>query len=686
MNFPKLRNPFKKRGDKVKKTPEQKLKDFQDRLTNALASWDINSFDELEWLYRGTHEVYGNINATSGPSNIKKANNVVNIGYEFIEAQVDPSIAQPAVTSKIEGFEEQAQMIEDSIKNDLAESYITEINDENERNTPVCGHSVFVVDWDSDFKHPLYRGRLGLRGIHPKQFVPQPNVWKVQDMEYFFLLSSITREYGKRRYGVEIPDEGEQYPEVNSLTDTGYSTGNEKDKVTEVVCWHRDKDGQVGRFVWANDTVLEDMPKYYSRRPEKCKECGGAKDLDGTCVECGGTKFEQKIEDTETLAEEIKIPTGEKDKNGNPITRTIPKGTEVPYYIPKRYPVIVRRNVPKNFTFGGQSDIEVVKDQIDAIKKVISSVEEKIIRGGYIIKALNDHNFSLTNELYQIVRGSASQLAALGVQSMSADIMAELNFARDQYQWAKNVLGITDSFQGQRDNTAQSGKAKQIQVQQAAGRLQSKVVNKYAAYKEMFETMFEMKLAFCDEPRPYVRQKEDGTREYGEFNKYAFLVQDSAGEWYYNTDFIFTSDAGAGLPKDKMFILDKAEKFLSEHAFETSPSNLRFWSIVDQLHFPGAGDIKKQMQDEIEAAQEATKNPPPNPTGADVPQPEQQPGALPPELVEVLKQLPPDIQQQVIELPPVDQVAFLSKPVEEITAIVQQLQGAQGQQMQGGVM
>ena len=663
MKLPKFRNPFK-RGDKVADT--QKLKTWQDKLTNALNDWDVSKFDELEWLYRGTHEVYGNINNTSGPANIKKANNVVNICYEFIESQIDPTISQPSVTSKLDGYNEQAQMIEDSIKNDLLESDISEINDENERNTPVCGHSVMIVDWDSDFKHPLFRGKIVLRGIHPKQFVPQPNVWKVQDMEYFFVLSSITRAYAKRRYGVDLPDDGEQYPEVNSLSDTGYSTGNEKDKVTEVICWYRDKDGDVGRLVWANDAVLEDIPKYFYRRPEKCVVCGGAKGLDSLCIDCAGDKFEAKIEKTEILADDVFVPTDQQDpETGEQIFITIPAGTEVPYYIPKRYPVIVRRNVPKNFTFGGQSDVEVVRDQVDAIKKVISSVEEKIVRGGAIIKALNGHNFNLTNELYQIVRGSADQLQMLGVQTLGADISAELAFARDQYQWAKNVLGITDSFQGQPDDTAQSGRAKQIQVQQAAGRLQSKVTNKYTAFKEMFETMFEMKLAFCDEPRPYVRQKEDGTREYGEFNKYAFLVQDANGEWYYNTDFIFSSDAGAGLPKDKMFVLEKAERFLGSGAFETTPANLRFWSIMDQLHYPGAGDIKKQMQDEIEAAKQqpapAPTTTPPQPGQIDLQQAQQ-----------IIQQLPPEMQTQFVQM-------LQTNPDQAMQMLQQVMQGGQPQ-------
>ena len=112
-------------------------------------------------------------------------------------------------------------------------------------------------------------------------------------------------------------------PEINAIES---SSSNENNKVTEIIAWYKDKDGDIGRFVWCNNTVLEDMPKYYHRRP------------DGT------------VQDTETLTEDVQKPTGE----------VIPTGTEVPYYIPKHYPLVVRPNVPKTFAFGGQSDIDVI--------------------------------------------------------------------------------------------------------------------------------------------------------------------------------------------------------------------------------------------------------------------------------------------------------------------------------------
>lgn len=78
------------------------------------------------------------------------------------------------------------------------------------------------------------------------------------------------------------------------------------------------------------------------------------------------------------------------------------------------------------------------------------------------------------------------------------------------YEEARQVIGITDSFQGRKDTTATSGTAKEFSAAQAAGRLESKRVMKDAAYAALFEAMFKFKLAYADEPRPVVSHDIEG--------------------------------------------------------------------------------------------------------------------------------------------------------------------------------
>jgi hypothetical protein len=555
---------------KEQESQNKDLKKWQDRMALALNGTNLTIRDEREMIYLGTSSVDANVNSTNLQNGKrKKANNVVNLVLEFIETNVDSTIPLPSVKTKLPGYEFQADMIENSLTSDITELGITAINDVNERVTPVQGYSAMLVGWNPDFKHHLYRGELTIESVHPKRIIPQPGVWELQKMDYFFVLSSVTKIFIKKRYGVDLENEGEQFPGVDFLN-SNVSLPHNPDKVTEIVCWYKNDDGDVSKFVWCENEILEDLPNFYARR------------IDG------------KISTEETLTTEVTLASGE----------VLPVGTKVPYFTPTRYPLIIRENIPLNFSFGGQSDVDVVRDQQDAMKKVVSTIEEKIMRGSAVVTALEGHRFNLSNELYAVIRGTQSELNALGVKNLQADISNDMAFAQQQYKAAQSTLGVTNSFQGKGDPSATSGIAKQIQVQQSTGRLRSKESNKYASYKELYETMYEFKLAFYDELRPFVTKDQNGQDSYGDFNKYAFLVRDKAGELYYNTDFIFHADAGQGLPRDKMWLFNSATEMLKYGAYNPGPASITYWTQMVNQKYPNAkivlDTINQQWQMQME--------------------------------------------------------------------------------------
>lgn len=87
--------------------------------------------------------------------------------------------------------------------------------------------------------------------------------------------------------------------------------------------------------------------------------------------------------------------------------------------------------------------------------------------------------------------GSAADKAMIGVYDFKGDLEYELLYLSNVYEEARQILGITDSFQGRADSTATSGKAKEFSAAQAAGRLESKRVMKNKAYADLFRMMFE---------------------------------------------------------------------------------------------------------------------------------------------------------------------------------------------------
>lgn len=641
--FKIMRQAVKNVADQVKKAEKDveqmdKLHRYKKQLEQAKAQYNLDIMDQREYLYLGTRAVDPNVNQKQLPS--KYANNVYNICFEFIETKVDTTIPQPSVRSKRPEFTEQANMIEDSIASDLPELGIEEINDYNERITAIQGFSIIEVAWNPNYKHRLYRGEIELICRHPKQLIPQPGVYKLQKMDYFFILTSVTKEYVKQKFGIDVSNEEEQYPEVTSLYDTIHGRTNElSEKVTLITRWYRDEDGDIGKFSWVNDHVVEDLPKFFYRRLERCAECGEVRDktLD-YCAVCGSKRFKTTIEKEETLLEPVKIGSIDPLTGENEI---LPAGKKVPYFCPTRYPFVIRKNVPKNFAFEGQSDIDIIRDQQDSIKKVVTKMEEKLVKGGSIITVPDDLNVDITDQTYQIIRMNAAQKNIFDVKDLYADITKDLAFIEQQYEVAQSMLGITDAYQGKEDPTAKSGIAKQIQVAQASGRLQSVIANKFAAYKELFEIMFEFKLAFYDEVRPYVAKDADGNDMFQVFDKYKFLVRDATGELYYNTDFIFSADSGQGLPKDKIFIFNQAKEMLSAGAIDLP----QFWMIMESINFPQAKQIRKQLEEQRQQAmlqQQTQQMQQPKPTF------NQQFSQLDPQTQDMFNQLPPEAQAEIM--------------------------------------
>ena len=187
--------------------------------------------------------------------------------------------------------------------------------------------------------------------------------------------------------------------------------------------------------------------------------------------------------------------------------------------------------------------------------------------------------------------------------NLQADVTQDLQYIEYNYQASRYALGVTDSFQGRKDTTATSGKAKEFAASQTAGRLESKKVMKNACYADLFELMFKFMLAFADEPRSIVAKDKDGKVEYLEFNKYDFLEVDEAGEIYWNDEFLFSVDSAAALANNREAMWQETRMNLDTGAMgnpQEISTLIRFWTIMESLHYPKATQIKQQLQEQQE--------------------------------------------------------------------------------------
>lgn len=604
---------------------KEKLRFWQERFAKAEQAYadETGRMDEREALYRGTKNSIRPVTDNDTICEHEKSRvlyHIQNIVAENVEAQVNSSIPQPKVTARRREDEPKAALIENMIRNELNRMPFETMNDLMERMVPIQGGGLWLVEWDSTLRSHGFAGEVAVRTVHPKMVVPQEGVYSgINDMDYVFLKLPQTKKYIERRYGVNVQDESESSPEVKSAE--GETPSDEM--VTQIVAYYRDGDGKIGLFSWCNDTVLEDVADYQARHLTRCAECGEMKPAMGdVCPFCGGDKWEDRAEDFEEIYTARKFGGGEipaavrvVDEQGR--VRSVP--TKIPVYKPDVYPVILQKNVSVFGRFLGESDVDKIRTQQNTLNRLNQKIFDRILKAGTRV-TLPDGRADMTVDGEDGVwRVSVSDRNAIGVYEFKGDLNYEMAMRSQVYNEARNMLGITDSFQGRQDSTAASGKAKEISAAQAAGRLESKRIMKDAAFADLFRLIFQMKLAYADEPRPVAYQNERGEREYDEFNRWDFLEQDENGEYWWNDRFLFSCDTSAPLANNREAMWNNTTAQFQSGCYG-NPTELDtlilYWTKMELLHYPGAGETLSLLQTKKEQLQSA---PPPPPNGG-VPQ------------------------------------------------------------------
>ena len=599
-----------------KKKAQGKLPMWQERLRRNSAAMreEFEQMDKRTALYNGTREIEKTPDAKSSKA-AALATGVRNIVAELMEAQVDSSFPMPKVTARRQEHEELAKTLEDFLRNETDRLPFEMLNDMDERITPIQGGDIFLVEWDSDRHTHETRGELCVSLLHPRQVIFQDGVNEINDMDFIIVQMGMSKKHVKEKYGVSVADETESDPQSRG----GRSTA--EDVVTVNFGYFRNEKGGIGRYTWVNDMELEDLEDYQARKMKRCTKCGA--DMTGLdrCRHCGNERAEdydsnemELYEDIETrngvipmMTEEETYPDGGNglmmDEFGNayeaePMLTERP--TRIPRYKPDIYPIVIRKNVSSWGKALGDSDIDKIMDQQNMIKKCDSRIQEKLDKGGSIFTRSEKTEVSKTDEqLREVIFQGADEANLFGVHNLQVDTSQDQAIAEANYEQARRILGITDSFQGRPDRTATSGTAKQIAVAQSAGRLESKRIMKNAMYADLYAVMFRFLLAYSDEPRSVRHNNIDGSTTYSEFNKYDYLAQDAAGEWYWLDDFLFSVDNTSSLAGNRESMWQEIRMNLQTGAFgdPSDPETLiLFWEMMAGQHYPGAAEIRERLE------------------------------------------------------------------------------------------
>lgn len=621
-----------------------KLKMWQDRLTQNESAYgpELAKMDKRERLYKGDRRlrdiVVGEVKT--------EAVHVRNIVAELVEAQVDSAIPSPKVTARYKKDEHLAKIIEDMLRNEIDRLPFEYMNDQQERTVPIQGSGDWLVEWDNTKRTHTTVGELSVSLLHPKQVIPQDGVYSgIEDMDYIILKVPQTKTFIERRYGVSVDDEGESEPDIK-----GDGAGQSQDLVTQYIAYFRNDKGGIGKFSWVNDVQLEDMEDYQARRLRRCKKCGQVVNEDlqpmeptlngeapteerpkkkGVCPFCGSSSFEETEEDYEELTQDVVrsdgsvIPAYREDVQpmmtalglpmidpftGMPATEVIRTPTRIPFYKPDVYPVLQQKSVSIYGSFGGDSDVDKISDQQNTTNRLSAKIIDKLLKSGSYMTLPDDCYIEVDAEDMKVIRpGDPAKKAMIDVFDLQGNIQQDAEYLMQVYEEARQQIGITDSYQGRKDTTATSGKAREFAAAQSAGRLESKRRMKDAAYAALYEAMFKFKLAYTDEPRPVVSTDSHNQPVYESFNKYDFLEQDANGEWYWNDQFLFSCDTSSSLAQNREAMWQETRMNLQTGAFG-DPANINtlilFWTKMAMLHYPGAEDTLDYLK-EMLAQQEA---------------------------------------------------------------------------------
>ena len=577
-----------------------KLDMWQRRLARNEQAYShrLAQMDEREQIYKGSRKLTKRVVG----DNTSEAIHVRNLTAEIVEAQVNSSIPQPKVTAMRQQDERKAKLIEDMLRNELNRLPFEQLNDQQERTVPIQGGGMFLVEWDNTQRSHTTVGELSISLMHPKQVIPQDGVYTgIEDMDYIILKLPQTKEYIKRRYKVDVKTESEQEPDIKSEENQNPAD----DLVTQYIAYYRNSKGGIGLYSWVCDTELEDIDDYQARRVQRCKQCGEAKPLDSNvCPTCGSKDWTSEVQEYETLTQ----PIVQSDGNVIMPFYTLADGsiipTVIPYYKPDIFPLVLQKNVSIYGEFLGDSDVDKIRDQQNTANRIETKIVEKLVKSGSYLVLPDDASIRADAEDLKVIRpGSAQAAQLISVKDMQGNITQDLTYLAQVYEEARQIIGITDSFQGRKDSTATSGVAKEFSAAQAAGRLESKRVMKDAAYAALFEAMFKFKLAYADEPRPVTSRDIQGNTIYEEFNRYDFLEQDVTGEWYWNDQFLFSVDTSTPLANNREAMWQETRENLQTGAFG-DPTDVRtlilFWTKMELLHYPGAADTKAFLEQRLQ--------------------------------------------------------------------------------------
>lgn len=583
----------------INTTEENTLVDkFAALYSMALGAQQTNELANTENIKKWRKAYLGTLKALNrdGTESEKGGRQLRKIGYEFVESKIDNSIPTPKMTPKYKSDLPLIEVTENFLQYEIDNIFAKYLNDRSERATYIDGTSWYKIWWDSLDNSQETSGNVKIDIKLADQIVPQPGILDWRKLQYIFELEQVSLSRLYELTGRRItPVSGDSSQSANQ------PIGSDNSTITMITCYYLNENGIVGRFAWAKHSrqVIFNDHDWQIRRVRKCQKCGHITPRGDKCPICGSKSFKYEPVEEEILEEDLyqvynsyeageTTDENEKDHYTQKIFAT--KGTKIPLYQLRMLPFIPRPAVSSINSIYGISEIFILLEMQDIVNKMYTKMTDKTLTSGALVTKPKRLKVNDTDDgIKQIDVNTAEEAAMIQTKQITADTSQDITAAALLYESARASSGVTESFQGSRDTTAVSGKAKEFAAAQSAGRIESLRVMKSAAFAGVYELVLKFLLAFSDEPRTFVKVLPDGNVEEEQWNKYMFLAKDKYGNIYYRDDFKFGSDPVATLSQNRVAMWQETQtQFMQGTLGDVNDPRTRelFWNIMDQQQYP----------------------------------------------------------------------------------------------------
>lgn len=510
------------------------------------------------------------------------------VAYELVESKIIPLMPGPKMSPRYHSDIFVVNATEALLNHEIDRMLSEEVHDENEHSCLIDGTTWLKVEWDPFDNTNERSGMPKVINCPVDTVYPQPGVSDYKKLEYIFETKSMT------------------LATIMDLYNRKVTPTNGSDLIDVIEVFYLNKDRVVGHLVYTKDglTVLANDIEWGMRKLRTCSKCQSKIPTATECPICGGTHFEYISATEEVLEDDLtyvenKFRSGnsnnpEEDQQQANINKTIPKGTKIPFYLVRQLPYVPKRTTKVPRDIYGISEVQLALEANDSINKLLNKAEAKSAKSRAYVTKLKDTNVDDEDEEITFIEiESAQEGQAIQVKQIMADIIGELTMVDTLYGNAKSQQGVTDTDQGKKDPTANSGKAKEMQLAASEQRQSSSKTQRNMAYAGVYELIFKYLLAYSDEERSFVATLPDGTMREEVWSKYMFLAKnEKTDQLYYRDDFAWSIDTVAYISKDREMMWQLIDRdFLNGttgSAIDPQRALLLYWHMKDQQGYPTA--------------------------------------------------------------------------------------------------